>query len=229
MVLTKTIVETICQGGSIVFETKTYSGEFCETYMVRPTEAAFVEVDCPAWPPVFYTPGSSSGTYGAGYSYGGSSGSSISDDQSEVGWYFDAGGNRYYGYSDDGYDFVVVEEYYLIQAGSNNRHIIWVDECVTTVDRPGTVIINDIQIHIRVAPATITYSTTSTSVATVTRTATAISGLSAPGPSFPPRSGAPSASPSAVLDPDSNLNSTSFNSTNIDNGTVSDRMRLKLH
>jgi hypothetical protein len=32
-----------------------------------------------------------------------------------------------------------------------NRHVVWVDDVVTVVPRPGTVIINNIAIHVDVA------------------------------------------------------------------------------
>ena len=96
-ILEKIIIETICEGGSVVFETKTYGGEFTQSYMVRPTYAPYVEVQIAAWPNVpiedYYSSGSS-----------GSSGSDVAE------WYFDASGNRHWGVSSNGYDFVVVEE-----------------------------------------------------------------------------------------------------------------------
>ena len=111
VVLTKTIVETICSGGSVIFETKTYSGEYCETYIGRPSYAKYVEVDCPAWPAPTYNPLA----YGSGSSY--SSGSLDSQSgpsgvqSNELGWYFDSSGNQVYGYIDNGYDIVVIEQY----------------------------------------------------------------------------------------------------------------------
>jgi hypothetical protein len=112
---------------------------------------------------------------------------------------------------------------FLWNINLTSRHVIWVGEVVTTVARPGTVMINDIQVHIsvsiefvvsndQVAPSTITYSTTQVSTRTRTETATVTSGLNLSRP--------PTASPSAALDP-SAFNSTSLNSTGV-NATVSD-------
>ena len=104
-ILQKTIIETICQGGSVVFETKTYGGEFTQSYMVRPTYAPHVEVQIAAWPNVpigDYYSGGASGCSG-------SSGSSGSVSR-QCKWYFDESGNRHLGQDSNGYDFVVIEE-----------------------------------------------------------------------------------------------------------------------
>jgi hypothetical protein len=220
-VLTKTIIETICEGGSVIFQTKTYGGECTHTYLVRPTYAAHVEVQIAAWP---YTGPQGSSSNGQGSQNNYASGAMQQGSQSSQGnWYFNDNGQRYWGQSADGYDIVIIEEYFLWNINLTSRHVFWVGEVVTTVARPGTVMINDIQVHIsvsiefvvandQVAPSTITYSTTQTSTRTRTETATVTSGLNISRP--------PTASPSAALDP-SAFNSTSLNSTSA-NATVSD-------
>lgn len=117
---------------------------------------------------------------------------------------------------------------FLLDVNLTCRHVIWVGEVVTTVARPGTVMINNIQVHIdvsnkcrvanyQVAPSTITYSTTQTSTPTRTETATVTSGLNLSRP--------PTASPSAAVDP-SGFNSTS-NSTGV-NVTLSDAANKRM-
>jgi hypothetical protein len=102
-VLTKTIVETIVIGGTVSFETKTYGGEFTQSYLVRPTDAMYVEVDIPAI---------DADDFAIEYSSG-SSGSSTGSSSGQVGWYFDENGNRQWGDVSAGYDYIVIEEYVL--------------------------------------------------------------------------------------------------------------------
>jgi hypothetical protein len=114
---------------------------------VRPTYAAHIEVQIAAWP--------QTGVQGSGHGKGsqGNYASDVMQQGSQSGqgnWYFDNSGQRYWGQSADGYDFVVIEEYVIFLTDLTSRHFIWVGEVVTTIARPGTVMINDIQVHIDV-------------------------------------------------------------------------------
>lgn len=210
-ILTKTIVDTICEGGSVTFETKTYSGPFTQSYLVRPSSAVFVEVDVGAWPAsddiiiadTTETVGSGQGSQNSGET-----------------WYFDASGQRQWGQPDEGgFSILVIEEVEVI-----------IEEIETVVPTPGIVVINVIRYNVEIAPATVTYSTTGTQKGYYTQTATATSGWPSSARSLSPSSRAPT---SASFDPNMFLNSASFNGTQ-NNGTtngttfdVSDFMRKK--
>jgi hypothetical protein len=80
----------ICEGGSVIFQTKTNGGEFTQTYLVRPpVYAAHIEVQIAAWP---QTAAQGSGR-GNGSQSNYTSGATQQSSQSSQGnWYFDNSG-----------------------------------------------------------------------------------------------------------------------------------------